>query len=575
MAKGHAKKSAKTKGKPAGPPPSWQARSHKRVGALSATSIATLALLALAMLLGGVAFAEKSQLVAWSSVTLAWLPFAAAAAGLILLPDRRDVRIAAVVVVVLAALLPVLLSPAQLVGDATEYFQMATSFSSHGTPALRVADTARFAVLGDAQQLQSTGGSLVGRAGLAAGYFRSRSGALYSYHFWLSSLAAVPLAAVLGLLGIGSLKAFQVLNALLFVVAFVAVLFWSGLPKLQRQTFAAFWALSPVLWYVGAVSAEVWSASWVVLGIVFFTRKWYAWAVLAVALGAAQNAPLILLALLFGGVGVYHAFVDKRWRDIALIAVAFVPAALPYAFYYATFGVPNLIVSTGGASAKAITLRKVYEIFFDFNQGVLPYAPVLMLLALAATVIAGMRRDWLTLGLIGVSVGMAVLSAMSTNWNAGSIGIIRYAVWQLPILLWVVIRAFGDAGTFGRVALAALVGVQLVVFLVASFSPTFAPSYLNHGYLARAVLDSVPTLYSPTPDVFAKRAGHFDGDWKPYLPIPYTTDAGKIRKVLMSPSEEASVAAVFHVDAATLGRHLSNAGEGLVYLSIPAGTLGQ
>jgi len=570
-----AKRHAKNSGNMAARPTSSRKQSRGQAGALSAKTIGTLMLLALAVLLGAIAIAQHSELAAWVTPTLAWLPFAAAALGLILLADSREVRIAAIVVVVVAALLPVLLSPPQYVGDAGEYFQMAAAFMSHGTPDLRPADSANFAAASDAQFMQATGGSLAGRPDLQTGYFPSRSGAKYSYHFWLSSLAAVPFAAILGFLGLGSLKAFQVLNATLFVVALIAMLLWADLPKLQRQAFALFWAISPVLWYMGAVSAEVWSASWMVLGIVFFTRKRYAWAVLAVALGAAQNAPLILLALLFGGIGAYRAYADKKWRDIAFIALAFLPAALPYAFYYATFGVTNLIMATGGAGVGAITLRKVYEVFFDFNQGVLPYAPALVLLALAASVLAGVRRDWLALALVGVSVGMAVLSAMSMNWNAGSVGIMRYAVWQLPLLLWIVLRMFGDSGTLTKAALATLIGVQLVVFLQASFSPDFAPSYLGHGYLARYVLDTAPSLYSPTPDVFAKRTLHTDGDWLPHLPIAYRTPAGEIRKVLIRASDETSLAAALHVEEAALKRQAVDAGGGLAYFSIPAGTSGQ
>lgn len=151
----------------------------------------------------------------------------------------------------------------------------------------------------------------------------------------------------------------------------------------------------------------------------------------------------------------------------------------------------------------------------------------------------------------------------------------RYAVWQLPLLLWIVVSAFGDTGVVTKTALAALLSIQLIIALTASFDPAFAPSYLAHGYLSRFVLDSTPSLYAPTPDVFARRTSHAEGVLLEQLPMAYRTEAGQIRKVLMRRSDESSVAAVFRVDEATLRRNALDIGDGLVYLSAPSGTLGQ
>ena len=220
-------------------------------GRWSANSIACAALLVVAAIGMVLTILHKSHLVAWKTTTLAWLPFAVAALALVLLPKPKGLRRAAIVIVVLAVLLPVLRSPAQFFGDASEYFQMELAFMSRGAPDLRPGDTEKFLAEANRERIQPLG-ILEGRTDIGRGYFPSKTGASYSYHFWLSSLVAAPLGVILRLVGIGWLKAFQVLNALLFVVAFIAVLFWAKLPTFQRQVFAAVWAVGPILWYMGA-----------------------------------------------------------------------------------------------------------------------------------------------------------------------------------------------------------------------------------------------------------------------------------------------------------------------------------
>lgn len=265
-------------------------------------------------------------------------------------------------------------------------------------------------------------------------------------------------------------------------LAFYGLVFWSGLGETRSRVFAAFWILSPVTWYLAWPSAEVWSASLVVLSIVLFTRGRYAWAVLLASLAATQNPPLLVFVAMIASVGSYRAHKDDGLRAVPPILLAAGVALLPNVFYFMTFGTFNLITATGGASPRLIAGSKILSLFFDLNQGILVYAPVLLLVWFITFVLSVVRRSWLGLALAATTLLMAALTAMSANWNSGGVGITRYAIWILPVLAWNVLEVLQPERRLDRWSAYALVVGQGLVALTVLLWPPYAADYVHKGW---------------------------------------------------------------------------------------------
>jgi hypothetical protein len=486
------------------------------------------------------------------NVMTAWHTMGASAWGvlfsagaLLVKPRDRAARVLAIGALFLSLVVPALAAPAQWVGDANEYYQMLAGFVHHATPDVRGIDT--LDVLNEA-----------GREGITAqpgqsairlvedsqkGYRSAFNGRMYPVHFWLASLAAAPLAFTLHVVGLHWMRAFQLLNALLIAAAFYGLLFKSAFSSVKQRVFAALWIFSPVVWYVGWPSAEVWSASLTTLAIVMFTRKSYTMAALFAGLAATQNPPILLFLALLVGAGFYY-----RWREgdrsrAWLVVVAAVVAFVPEAFFVAVFRTPNPIQQSGAAALGLITAQKVASIFIDLDQGVAPYAPLLLALWVVAVGLAVYRRSVFGVLLAVTAVGMAVLSASASNWNSGAVGIMRYGVWLIPVMAWLVVAMFKRSRRVERWSLAAAAYAQVAVALIVLLAPSYAPDYLHHGPVAAFALEHAPSLYRPVDEVFAERTLHDDvalSDLTSW--VGYVDQRGRFRQTLIRDVDVSSVA---------------------------------
>jgi hypothetical protein len=247
----------------------------------------------------------------------------------------------------------------------------------------------------------------------------------------------------------------------------------------------------------------------VVLAIVLFTRRKFAWAVALASLASMQNQPILVFSTLLAVASACTPVRQSVARKATGVALAWGLGFVPTVFYFMLFGTPNLIAANGEAGVHFITLRKIIGTYFDLNQGMIIYLPGLVLLWMGTLVLA-IRRKSFSILLAVTAVGMAVLSATTANWNSGAVGLMRYAVWQMPVLAWGAIAVLSSGKRWERRALYSLAASQLVVALVVLAWPAYAPDYLHHGPVATYVLNHRPALYSPDVDIFWDRTTHFE-----------------------------------------------------------------
>lgn len=422
--------------------------------------------------------------------------------------------------------------PPILYGDGWEYVNQVESLYSHGTPDLRPDD-----LLGVDSWSVPQGWGPAPRPGYA--YRTAPDGREYSIHFWGYSLTAAGAKAYLHAVGGNELAAMQLVNVVWFALAMFVVLFAWGAPLGKRLSFGALVCVGPVLWYLSFTGTELFSWSLAVMGLVAYDARRYGWAAAAFAAASTQNPTLVFLC---GAAGLM-ALWERRWRQAAWVCLGTGIAFLPAAFFKYHFGKPSLITE-GFVSASYISWAKTWGYAFDLNQGLFPYAPLLVIGALIGAARLALRRSASGLVMIGALVAVAVGTEVQINWNSGCVGVQRYVVWLIPGAVWIMVEGLGS-GRAARVFTAAAV---LTAGVMADIAP-FKDGYLVHNPVAKWVLIHCPQLYYPEPEVFVERIRMVEtGNPREYpVPTGFVAPNGDVTKLLLDPADVDAVAVKYEV----------------------------
>jgi hypothetical protein len=140
-------------------------------------------------------------------------------------------------------------------------------------------------------------------------------------------------------------------------------------------------------------------------------------------------------------------------------------ALLPYAFYLTVAGQASPIVTGGHTDFRLITLSRIWSFLGDLNQGMLPYVPLLLVLdGIVFCQLLG-RRHWKGLGAFAV-IGLVILAcAPIQNWNSASAGMMRYAVWVVPILAWIAAEHLNSSSRLAGLARVAIAVQGIILSL--------------------------------------------------------------------------------------------------------------
>jgi hypothetical protein len=418
--------------------------------------------------------------------------------------------------------------PPQLHGDAGEYLLQLESWHAHLSPELQPRDLESLRAL-----LRDEGLSL-DESRFLPNYHRGRDGRLYCYHFGAYSLSGLPARWILEAWGRSPLRALPATNAALFGLALVGV---ALLPWTESRRFAlgGLLLLSPALAFLLWPHPEVFSFALVALALVLASRGFHAGAVLAAALASLQNPPLLLLLVLLWATAVVDAWRGREGAAVVLRTLAALPAAVPAAFFQWQFGVFNISVRPSEA-AESLSALRALDLAIDPNLGLLPHAPLTLLLGVGGALGALRRRQaWPALLVFVLLPLLAFACTANSNWNNDTSGPSRYVVWMLPILAFVAAGeiAFGPMRRLGHVGAWALgLAIATQAAIAAERGGPLAPSdFLQHSKAARILLDRWPRLYRPAPEVFVERTLHHEGAFEG--PVVYRDAKGRCRKAYL------------------------------------------
>ena len=404
-------------------------------------------------------------------------------------------------------------------GDGFEYLLVVEAFANHGSPNLHAADLAEL-------QIELPRNGLPSHPHMDMNFYEARGGLRLGWHFWLYPMLAAPFHKGLEFIAANPLAALQCLNAFSLCVAVGIALFTRGPPLGERLPFLGLALVSPVWWFLFWPHPEVFTWSCSMASIALFRAGSRTPAVLFAVLGAMQNPPVAFLA---GGLVVLTTLEDGARRATLPLAAASL-AMLPALFSLWAFGTPSLIVSRGIAGWQFASWERAASLVFDLNQGMLPYIPPLLALALLTSFSAMATRRGRPLILTAVLVAMIAVASTQGNWNGGTAGIMRYAIWMIPVMAWLVVDYLPQFR--GRTLVITLaIAAELPILL----SRGGEQDYVDHSPVAAWALVHAPSLYSPVPEIFIERTIHREanapGALESLLPVAYARPDGVVTKI--------------------------------------------
>lgn len=422
-------------------------------------------------------------------------------------------------------------------GDGAYYYAMLMGLAENGSP--EITEAIRTAVIG------RTGGDPIGLT------ITTSDGHVYAAHFFAYPLLCVPAYTLLDAAGIDNLKAFQLTNALIEIIALFYVMLLSRQNAATRWMTVAGFVLSTGTIYFQWTHPEVFSAAFVLTASVAFLDRRYALAAAMAAVGALQNPSVVLLVLpiIIGqslelSEGRFrNLFTHKAIASLAITGAATLISLAPYVWNYFQFGHPNSIArlrNSGYIDYSLISTSRLISFVFDLNQGLIIGLP-LLLWAVPVAVIFRItesiqnrgclfrREDLLLFGFLL----MAIPTLAQTNWNGGHSVFLRYASWAgMASLVWAAITVGRQQAMWLAAGLIPAIALQLSmqIYIGGIHLPRFRPGNEFQPWIM-PIWHSNPHFYNPVPEIFFRRVTH-RGRGKITTPTVLREDSGIILRVL-------------------------------------------
>lgn len=407
----------------------------------------------------------------------------------------------------LALLVLCITIPSNIYGDGWEYLGMTISITNHLSPDLTADDIMiRHEVARDNNiDFPITQDY--------SGYFKDLNGNYYSYHFWFYSLISSIPYVLLKILGINTLKVFQVTNAVLYILLIWRILYGGSLNNRMRLWLALAALINPIILYIPWSHPEVFTFVFLFIGLLELLENKKLLACLFISLASLQNPAIAIIPV---GIVMWELIITRKMsRQIIYLGLASCITFLPYIFYWIHFREFNLITASGFSSIKLISLDKVTSLFFDPNFGLVAYIPLLLFTMLWLI----LRRDKVAMIWACVLFALSVICATQLNWNSGMMYINRYSVWFIPIIIIATLHFIASlskkAFAVYSILFAASTGM-VTAYCVYDYNPG---NYLKFSPVAKTILSISPSLYNPPHEVFAERTLGLENSYKEKLPI--------------------------------------------------------
>lgn len=382
-------------------------------------------------------------------------------------------------------------------------------------------------------------------------YLTNAQGTRYPIHFPFYGLLLVPVKAVLELAGLPGLESIPLTNSFFLLAAFGWFILRSRTQRLSAISMMVS-LVSPLIFFITWPGPDLWYASLLLIALTEFLRGSVGLTLILLAVASWHSQPLLvpfgLLAAYFVVRNILHIrpsattiaihFGKQEIRSMFILIFAGIIAVIPFVYNLWAFGVlsPWTILrdtwtQTYGFGIHNVSVKKLFEQFFDLNIGVFWYMPLTFILGVTG-IIRSARRSllWLSIGMVTVITAFMYQTNPAWHYGTSGYGPSRHALFAIPVLILAAADLLHERK--GWVILTLMtIAIQIPVL---SMNGLIRPDFTNaleHSPVARFVLDRWPSLYNPTPEIFVDRTNHTDAET---LETAVYTSGGQCRKAYVA-----------------------------------------
>ena len=417
--------------------------------------------------------------------------------------------------------------PPLLLGDGQYYYAMLYGLANNGSPELSQDVINHLKHLGwDLSALSIT----------------ANNQKSYAVHFFFYSLLCTPAYISLDVLGLNTLKAFQLTNALLISLATYYVLILTTLSRPSQWLILIGFLFSTGTIYFQWTSPEIFSTVCILISSIAFLDKRFKISILFCSLSALQNPSCIFFLPIILATQFIPLFLKHHFKDYLIEASKTAPLCLitiiPYIWFIYLIGEPSAIVSKGYINTQLIGIDRLISFIFDLNQGLIVGYPLLLWIFPCCIFIRILKyvnqksnirvHDLLILGFFLVSIP----TLSQSNWNAGHSVFMRYTTWAgIFPLVWcaATLSSIKNSNAY-IIAIPSLIIQCIFSSLFGGINVTRLEAQRSFKSWVTALWHSHPHIYNPDPEIFYERVQRAEGFTKtPYI---LYSDEGHILKVL-------------------------------------------
>jgi hypothetical protein len=384
-------------------------------------------------------------------------------------------------------------APPRTIGDAGEYLTYALALSRGFTPPL--TDAAFAQARADIAPFDPA----LAEWPMEEVAHETQDGRRDFIHFWLYPALAAPAVAIARVAGADPRLGFAALNIMLLSVAFGVLWTRLGWPT------AVLLLAGPVIWWADKVHPEAFIVSLMAMALAVW-RQHPGPAIACAGIVATQVTPFAIFVPLLAAAAIVHRRDAWRQRSFrAGLAGGVLAPLLPAIYYLIHFGRPSLLAGLVWSSPSH--LSPAGAVLWDLNIGLVPNWPVLALVVAAIPVVLALSepRRLLVLDVGSAAIGgMVMLAAFASIGNfmhGATPGIIRYAIWLVPLAVPVLALAKPDPRWSRVLAVAAVVSAALSV---QAYRPSVEEFSHRPTAIALWVWRHHPSWSHPTAEIFAR-----------------------------------------------------------------------
>lgn len=348
------------------------------------------------------------------------------------------------------------------------------------------------------------------------------------WYFATYPAVCIPAFVILKLAGATLESAFCLTNLACFLLVLAAAALEPRLRGGQRALLCLVLGIHPAIFYLSWPSAEVFQFACIAVASIWWAAGRKHPAALLIAIGGTTNPCILAIGLAM--IGEYLVSIWKttagqlrqravqfigQWKQIILYGCCYLPGLVPFAYNYSICGAINLTASHSEEWIPlndGTLLRHLLAYFLDWNFGILPYMPLLLIVWIALVIPAVIRRRWRYLWMSGGLLATMLGYSLMANINCGMDGIARYNAWVTALMAVAVGTQAADIlqNIRTRRILAGALACSAVYTggVIAAYGGIGAPNtiHVKPTPIALKVLKYCPELYWPLDTTIEERS---------------------------------------------------------------------